>query len=279
MVGIVDVGGGLRDIYGAGVFDRCLEDGVSFDCCIGVSAGSANIASFLGKQKGRNYRFYHEYPFRREYMSISNIFRCGSFIDLNYIYSVLSNSDCEDPLDYEAFSSYNGKAIVVATDSTTGKARYFENKDFIKDDYSILNASSAIPIVCKPCAIGDTLYYDGGVSDPVPIKKAFDEGCDKVVLVLTKPKSFRKNNGKEGALSKIVKNSRPVLSTALQSSCKKYNDAVELAIKLEKQGKCLIIAPDDCCGVDTLTRNREHLDMLYKKGYQDASAIKNFVKE
>ena len=43
--GIVDVGGGLRDIYGAGVLDRCLDESIHFDVCIGVSAGSANLAS------------------------------------------------------------------------------------------------------------------------------------------------------------------------------------------------------------------------------------------
>lgn len=45
--GIIDVGGGLRGIYGAGVLDRCMEEGVRFDCCIGVSAGSANMSSYV----------------------------------------------------------------------------------------------------------------------------------------------------------------------------------------------------------------------------------------
>ena len=39
--GVIDVGGGLRGIYGAGVLDRCLEEDLRFDLCIGVSAGSA----------------------------------------------------------------------------------------------------------------------------------------------------------------------------------------------------------------------------------------------
>lgn len=277
MVGIVDVGGGLRGIYGAGVFDRCLDDEINFDCCIGVSAGSANVASFLGKQKGRNYRFYHEYPFRKEYMSIRNIFKCGSFLDLNYIYSVLSNTGCEDPLNYDVLSTYDGKAIIVATETVTGKTHYFINSDFAKDNYNILNASCAIPVVCKPCEIDNVLYCDGGVSDPVPIQKALDEGCDKIVLILTKPKSFRKSNRKEVVLSKIIKNNKPNLSNALLNSCQKYNDAVDFAIELEKQGKCLIIAPDDCCGVDTLTKDKANLDRLYKKGYEDGSAIKSFV--
>lgn len=64
--GIIDVGGGLRGIYGAGVLDRCLEENVHFDCCIGVSAGSANMTSYVAGQKGRNKPFYDEYSFRKE---------------------------------------------------------------------------------------------------------------------------------------------------------------------------------------------------------------------
>lgn len=62
---VVDVGGGLRGVYAAGVLDRCLEDGIYFDAGIGVSAGSANIASYIAGQKGRNYQFYTEYSVRR----------------------------------------------------------------------------------------------------------------------------------------------------------------------------------------------------------------------
>lgn len=39
--GIVDVGGGLRGIYAAGVLDYCMDKGIRFDLGIGVSAGSA----------------------------------------------------------------------------------------------------------------------------------------------------------------------------------------------------------------------------------------------
>ena len=76
--GVIDVGGGLRGIYGAGVFDRCIEEGVSFDCCIGVSAGAANIVSYMAGQSKRNYRFYTEYVFRKKYMSVGNALRTGS---------------------------------------------------------------------------------------------------------------------------------------------------------------------------------------------------------
>lgn len=69
---VVDVGGGLRGIYAAVVLDRCLEDDVRFSAGVGVSAGSANIASYIAGQKGRNYHFYAEYSLRKEYMSAGN---------------------------------------------------------------------------------------------------------------------------------------------------------------------------------------------------------------
>lgn len=50
--GIVDVGGGLRGIYAAGVFDWCLDQKILFDLCIGVSAGSANVVSYIAGQRG-----------------------------------------------------------------------------------------------------------------------------------------------------------------------------------------------------------------------------------
>lgn len=63
--GIVDVGGGLRGVYAAGVFDHCLEKGISFDLCIGVSAGSANVTSYMAGQKNEISCFIQSIHFGR----------------------------------------------------------------------------------------------------------------------------------------------------------------------------------------------------------------------
>ena len=102
---IIDVGGGLRGIYAAGVMDCCLEAKIHFDVGIGVSAGSANTASYAAGQKGRNYVFYTEYSKRKEYMSFYNFLRKRSYIDMDYVYGVLSNSGGENPLDYPAIAA------------------------------------------------------------------------------------------------------------------------------------------------------------------------------
>ena len=56
--GLIVEGGGMKCAYSAGILDRFLDDKITFDYCIGVSAGAANTLSYLAGQRGRNLRFY-----------------------------------------------------------------------------------------------------------------------------------------------------------------------------------------------------------------------------
>lgn len=161
--GIVDVGGGLRGIYAAGVLDYCMDQNIRFDFGIGVSAGSANLASYAAGQRGRNYQFYTEYAFRKEYMSLSNFIFKKSFVDMDYVYGTLCNADGENPLDYPALRDNPMEFFVVATDAFTGQAKYFDKSDIQQDDYNILKASFSIPFVCKPYTVQGKAYYDGAL--------------------------------------------------------------------------------------------------------------------
>lgn len=151
---------------------------------IGVSAGSANIASYAAGQKGRNYLFYTEYSIRKEYMSLGNLIHKGSYVNMDYIYGSLSNKDGENPLNYSAIAANPAELITVATNAITGEVRYFDKSDFAQDNYDIIKASCSIPLICPPYIIKGTPYYDGALSDPIPVEKAFSMGCDKVVLIL-----------------------------------------------------------------------------------------------
>lgn len=276
MLGVVDTGGGLRSIYGAGIFDRCLDEDISFDVCVGVSAGSANVASFLGKQRGRNYRFYTEYANRKEYMSIENFLHCGAYIDLHYVYSELSDSTGEDPLDYENFSAYRGKLFVVVT-KDSGEAHYFTMQDVMRDDYHIFQASSALPYVCRPYVDGAVTYYDGGIADPIPIDKALEAGCDRCVVILTRPLDDDINGMVEFATAKALSVHHPGLAKTLHTRPERYRQSLQKALELQKEGKCLVLAPDDRCGVQTLTKDVRKLHALYEKGYHDAAVLQDFL--
>ena len=275
---VVDVSGGLRGVYATGVLDRCLEESVRFDIGIGVSAGSANIASYIAGQKGRNYLFYVEYSGRKEYMGLRNFLFRKSYIDMDYVYGVLSNDNGENPLDYTAFAADPMQFIAVATNAETGEAKYFDKSDMNRNQYDILKASCSIPFICKPYFIRGVPYYDGALSDPVPIEKAFLMGCDKVVLILTKPKDFFCSPDKDRKLAMGIRKKYPLAAAGIEQRAEKYNRGISLAKHYEKQGKLFIIAPDDTCGMDTLTRDTEAMKQFYEKGFQDGESIASFLK-
>ena len=276
--GVIDVGGGLRGIYGAGVLDRCLEEDLRFDLCIGVSAGSANMASYLAGQHGRNKPFYDEYSFRREYMSVHNLIHKHSYLDLGYVYGTLSNAGGENPLDYAALARSPAELCVVAANAQNGEAQYFTKADLHPDDYRILMASCCIPVIDQPCVINGVPYFDGGLADPVPLEWAFAHGCDRVALILTKPMGLVRSDALDEHLAHLLQSHYPAAAEGLRRRAWRYNTAVQRARELERQGLVCIIAPDSTEGMSTLTKNRAGLEKMYAKGKQDAEALVRWMQ-
>lgn len=274
---MIDVGGGFRAIFGAGVMDRCLEDGIAFDHCYGVSAGSANMVSFIAEQHGRNHKFYTEYAFRKEYASLNSYVKHHNFANLDYIYGTLSNHDGEYPVDYAAFEKNPTGFTVIACNAEDGSAKYFDKSDVHYDDFNVIKASSAVPVACEPYMIDGVPYYDGGIADPVPVQKALDDGYDRVVLVLTRLKDVLREQKKDIAPAKILRRTYPAAAERLMERYKTYNDEVALAKRYEQEGLVLILAPDDLYGLSTLSKSFEGLERMYRKGYADAEAIPEFL--
>ena len=277
--GIIDVGGGLRGIYGAGVLDRCMEEGVRFDCCIGVSAGSANMSSYVAGQHGRNKPFYQDYSFRKEYMSVGNLVRKHSYLDLEYVYGALSNRGGENPLDYPAVVRSPAELVIVATEARTGKPRYFTKADLRQDDYRPLMASCCIPVVDQPYFMDGVPYYNGGLADPVPLEKAFALGCDRVAVILTKPVAPEQTGARDKKLAKLLRHRYPAAAKGLALRAERYNQTVRRALKLEQQGTVCIVAPDSTEGMATLTKDKQALEAMYQKGWQDAGKLIEWYKQ
>lgn len=277
-IGVIDVGGGFRGIYATGVLDYCQDNGIEFDLALGISAGSANLASFLARQRGRNYTFYTEYAFRKQYASLRNFILKKSFFDVDYVYGTLSNSGGENPLDYPALRDNPAEFIVVATDAKTGEAVYFDKSSMSQDNYAPLKASSSIPFINKPYLIDGKPYYDGALGNPVPVEKAFESGCDSVVLILTKPANKPREQGNDPKLAKRIRKKYPKAAERLRLRAQRYNESVSKAQEYAKQGKLIIVSPDDTCGVDTIHKDKPSLNELYQKGYGDGKKIKEFLE-
>lgn len=278
-LGIIDVGGGLRGIYGAGVLDRCLEEGVHFDCCVGVSAGSANMTSYVAGQKGRNKPFYDDYAFRKEYMSVGNFVKKRSYLDLGYVYGTLSNAGGENPLDYAAVLRDAAELYIVAANARTGEAKYFTKSDLKQDDYRPLMASCCIPVIDRPCEIDGEEYFDGGLADPVPVQKALALGCECVGVILTKPLAAERVSKTDEKFARLLRRRYPAAAQGLALRAKRYNEAVGLAKRMEAEGTACIVAPDSTEGMATLTKDKASIDAMYQKGWRDAEKLIAWAKE
>ena len=69
----------------------------------------------------------------------------------------------------------------------------------------------------------------------------------------------------------------PAAAHALRQRASRYNAGVYQAQRYAIEGRALIVAPDDTCGVDTLTRDA--LRRLYEKGLSDGAKIDAFLAQ
>ena len=294
---MIDVGGGFRAIFGCGVMDRMLEDGIDVDMCYGVSAGAANMTSFIARQHGRNHTFYTKYAFRKEYASAESFFKNHNFANLDYIYGTLSNHDGENPLDFAAFEANETGFTVVACNAEDGSTKYFDKSRVRFDDFDIIKASnitsggatgSSQKVIVRgissfsanqPLYVVDGVpYFDGGIADPIPVQKALDDGYDRVILILSRLRDEVRKQQRDLAPARILERSHPAAAEKLRMRYKTYNDELELAKRYEAEGKVLILAPEDLYGLNTLKKNFEGLEMMYRKGYAAAEAIPAFLQ-
>ena len=279
MLGIVDVGGGMRGSFTAGIYDYIADQGVQpFDYCLGVSAGSANLVSYLSGQRGRNYRFYTQYAYRERYMSVRNLMKTGSYVDLDYIYTVLSGPHGEDPVDLEAFAAQADRYQAVVTDAATGKPVYYSGSRMIHGDFDPIKASCAVPGACKPYPVDGKPGFDGGVADPVPYQHALEQGCDRLVVLLTRPADYnRPPLGHQAAMSRILRR-WPNTYAALKRRFVRYNRDVAAVKEMQARGTALLIAPSDIAGMDTLTRDKAAVERLYRMGYRAGERVLAFAQ-
>ena len=267
--GLVVEGGGMKCAYCAGVLDQFLEHGITFDYCIGVSAGAASVASYLAGQKGRNRRFYTEYIDDPWYFGVSSFLKNGDLFNLKYIYGDLTNSGGRDPLDLAALKKNPAEYEIVATCAETGEGVYFSKDDLIQDDYRHVMASCAIPAVCRPVEIDGKHYYDGGLADSIPMQRALDRGCDKLVVIASKSRKFVKTPEKFRMMYTLMCRKYPKAVKALNDRYLTYRRQQKLMFDLEKAGTAFLFTPETDRKINTFTMNREVNQHMYDLGVQD----------
>lgn len=280
MASLILEGGTFRPIFSAGVMDALLENNIFFPYCIGVSAGITNGFSYFSSQKGRNLEILEKYRNDKRYLGFRNFFKYKSLFGLDFVFDEIPNK--LSPYNIDALTNYKGRVLVGVTNALTGKTEYLDGKK-IDNKNTMLRATCAIPLFFPAIKINEGYYYDGGLLDPIPIKKAIEDGNDKHLIILTRPKSYRKKLGKGNIVAaKIVSRKYPKLKDSFLTRHKLYNETVKFCEELEKQGKAIIIRPREDQAIESFEKDIEKLKKGYKDGYNMAleriDEIKSLLK-
>ena len=177
--GLVLEGGGMKGIYTAGVLDFFMEKDLYFQNVYGVSAGACHLCSYISRQPKRAYHVSLDYLRDKNYCSMRSLLTTGSLFGLQYIYGTMTNEGGGDPLDYDAYHNNPTEAYLPATDAETGLPHYFNRNEIRRNEYQPIMATCALPVACRPISYEGHVYYDGGVSDSMPIEHALEHGCDR----------------------------------------------------------------------------------------------------
>lgn len=264
----------MKCAYGAGIMDAFLDGGIAFDYCIGVSGGSGNVASYLAGQRGRNLRFFTDHIHSPDYFGLKSLLKTGDLFGLEYIYGDLTRRDGEDPLDFPALMKNPAEYEVVVTNALTGKPEYYGREMMQQDDYRLIMASSAIPVACHPVELNGTPYFDGGLTDAIPVRRAMERGCEKLVVLLTKNRNYvRKPQGMRGLYRRVCRK-YPRIVEAIDRRHEVYNDNLRDVFSLEREGTAFVFAASEPIHVGTYSMKEEAERALYDLGLRDLAARK-----
>lgn len=281
-IGMVFEGGANRTVFSCGVMDAFLEADIMPDYFVGVSAGIAFGVSYLSKQKGRNLEVIEKYMPDKRYMGMRHLIdrRKRAFYNIGFVFEEVPNELV--PFDYDAFEAFPGTVEAVVTNIHTGKPEYLEVPRG-KDMRDTLVASCSLPVLFQPVKIGRHYYLDGGLTDSVPFRRALEQGCDKLVVVLTRERGYVKKPERAEHITGSLYRRYPKIVEDMEQRAGRYNADMEKLLELEKQGEVFVIAPESTYGVGRTETDVVKLRRLYDEGYQigleQREALKKYLEE
>jgi len=272
-------GGGFRGLFTSGVLDYFLENQIRFPYVIGVSMGACNGASYISNQHGRNRIVNIDFVKDSRYMSYRRLFFKGELFGMDFIFDEIPSGIV--PYDFKTFEESEQVFKVVVTDIESGQPIYIDKGGSISL-MDALQASASLPFISKPVWIENKPCLDGGISDSIPIEKALEDGNEKVVIILTQPRDFKKTETHASSLVKLWYRKYPEMKRLLLERHENYNKARERIFELERQGRAFLIEPKSNIPAGRIEKDRDVLEASFAMGYlaakESAERLELFLK-
>ena len=275
--GLVLEGGAMRGLWTAGVTDVMMEHDIWPDGLIGVSAGAAFGCNYKSRQIGRAIRYNTRFARDRRYSGVWSLVTSGDYFNAKFGYHVVPYE--YDLFDTKTFEQNPMQFMVVCTDVETGEAVYHDMNHVSFDELEWLRASASMPLVSKVVEVQGRKLLDGGVSDSIPLSYFESIGYDRNVVILTQPLGYRKQPSKLMPLMRLSLREHPQFVKAMSERYIMYNRQLEFVTQAEKEGRCLVIRPDEKIPIGHISHDPEQMRRVYEIGRQVGERYIERIKE
>jgi predicted patatin/cPLA2 family phospholipase len=267
--GLIMEGGAMRGMFTSGVLDVFLENGITFDGAIGVSAGATFGCNYKSRQVGRALRYNKRFCADPRYGSVRSWLKTGDVFDVDFCYHVVPRE--LDVFDTKAFSESPMEFFCVATDVRTGEPVYHQCLDGGDEDLEWIRASASIPVASHIVEIDGQLLLDGGVADSIPLRFMEKRGYQKNVVILTQPLGYVKEPYAMMPVFRMALRQYPNMLDALGTRPDRYNEETAYVRRREQEGAAFVLRPPEPLAISATTTDPEELQRVYDVGRRVAS--------
>lgn len=268
MVTLVLEGGAARAAYGSGVADALLQAGLVPEAIYGTSAGAAIGAWFAAGQTHVGITTW-DHITNRELLSFRRILLGKPPIDFARLYGHMYPNHFG--MDLARLRAAPYPVWVTLTDADAATPAYVDLRHEA-DPMRTLHATSAMPIVSEaPVLLRGKRWVDGGMTDPIPIRKAIDDGHRDIVVIANRHDGDR--HPEPGMVVRIVASRFPALREATARHHALQQEALDLATKPPAGVKVRLVRPSRDLRIGRLTRDVAKLRAAVEEGRRDGAAL------
>lgn len=275
--GLVMEGGAMRGMFTAGVTDVLMENGITFDGAVGVSAGACFGCNYKSKQPRRSIRYNTRFCKDKRYCSLWSLITTGDMFGAEFCYHTIPNE--LDIFDGETFKNNPMDFYVVCTDIEKGHAVYHRCYTSENEELEWIRASASMPLASRIVEVEGRKLLDGGITDSIPLRFMEKTGYDRNVVILTQPRDYRKKPARGIALMKTVYRKYPLLVKAYEERYKMYNEQLKYVRRSESEGRALVIAPSEKLPVGHVEHDPEVLLEVYRIGRNTANEMIDDIRK
>ena len=274
--GLVLEGGAMRGMFTSGVLDVFLENKITFDGAIGVSAGATFGCNFKSEKIGRAIRYNKRFSHDWRYCSLRSLIFTGDLYGADFCYNQIPNQ--LDIFDLETYRKNPMEFYCVASNCVTGKAVYKKLETCDEHDLVWMRASASMPIASTVVEVDGYKLLDGGMTDSIPLKYFESIDYKRNVVILTQPRNFTKKSASLMWLMKIALRKYPKIVEAMRHRAEVYNQETREIFEKADKGEVFVICPEKSLGISRTEKNPDELQRVYEEGRRIAEKNLESVK-